>query len=167
MNGNDPANLRNCEDCGRLCVPETPVPLCRDCAFDRDQQISLVSRAVDLNQRTTPEIAHHTGLSEGAVRKALREMPALSRYVEQTNACEVCRRRAPIQGSRLCLSCQIDTLYELRMAADESFERAESMEYDEEPHRPPTVSMLLDEKRGRTGTARVNPVGAQRVKPYR
>lgn len=167
MAANEPGKLCKCADCGRLCVPETAAMLCRDCVFTRAQQLELVSRAVDSDQRTTHDIAHHTGLPEDAVRKALRELPVLSRYVDHPDACEICRRRPPIQGSRLCLSCQIDTLYELRTAADESFEHAESFEYYEEPPRPPTAAQLLDAKRARTGTARVNPVGAQRVKPYR
>ena len=167
MNANESSAIRRCAECGRLYAADPPRVLCLECATAHERRLDLVGKAVDGNQRTTEEISRQTGLTYDEVRKALRELPVLSRYVDTAPVCEMCRRRPPIEGTLYCLYCQIEALHELRQAADESFERAEDEEYEEAPPRPPTVGQLLESKRARTTTARINPVGAQKIKPNR
>lgn len=155
-------------DCGRLYSVESGSPYCRECALARGDALQRVSDAVERDhKRSTIDIALHTGLSQNEVRRVLRELPVLSRYVDQAQVCSSCHRRKPVEGSRLCMQCHLDSLYELRSAADIAYEHAEETEEEEEPPPPPTVAQLLQVKRARMTTSRVNPIGAQTVKLYR
>lgn len=169
MNVTEGTTIGRCADCGRLYSVESGSPYCRECAITRGEALQRVSDAVERDHKhTTIDIALHTGLSRNEVRRVLRELPVLSRYVDQAEVCTLCHRRKPIEGSHLCLQCHIDALHELRLAADVAYEHAEQMEEgEEEPPPPPTVAQMLESKRARMTTSRVNPIGAQTVKSYR
>ncbi|HNR33316.1 MAG TPA: hypothetical protein PKI11_20665, partial [Candidatus Hydrogenedentes bacterium] len=130
----EPTLIGRCVDCGRLYSAETGLPYCRECALARDEALKRVSDAVERdNLRTTEGIAERTGLSRNEVRRVLRELPVLARYVDQAEVCTECKRRAPIEGSHLCLQCHIDTLHELRTASDAAYDDAERLEDEPEP----------------------------------
>lgn len=163
---NDSGPMTNCRKCGKLCLRENAAGFCRDCSAKLNRGIAMITSAFDRQKaNTTRELAKRTGLPIDEVRSSLRQLPALARFVDAKPVCTVCGRRPPVEGLELCLQCHLDTLYELRWAADTQQERTVQEEKEENP--PRSVRQLLNEKRGRTGGIRVNTVTAQRLKPNR
>jgi hypothetical protein len=152
MSAHESRGIAHCRQCGKIIALEAKGGLCGEC---RGEYAAV-----------PPE---PSGFVPHEVRKAAHEAPALGAYLGTGTLCEECGRRPPLRDGTLCLQCRIEALHELREAAEETFERILDVEedgyFEEEP--PRTVAQVLEEKRARTATSRINPVGPQQIKNYR
>ena len=148
-------DITQCTQCGRLFQTVPGQALCRRC--------NVVSEALESEPESPPEgMAELPADLEPSLHgKALR---ILALFHEETTApsCVRCRARPPIEDSEFCLSCHLELDDALGSATRELFARMELVETD--PVGPPSVLSMLDQKRSRTRTARINPVAARQFR---
>lgn len=138
-------DLMQCTQCGRLFQVEPGRTYCRRCESLDEMEIGADGLPVDL---------------EPSLRgKAQRILDIFREETQLEHLCVRCRQRPPIEESEFCLTCHIDLNDALGAATHDLFHRMELHETD--PAGPPSVLSMLDEKRDRTRTARLNPVAAR------
>lgn len=148
MSAHEAKGMTHCRQCGKIIALDAEARLCGEC---RGEKAAAAA----------PEFVPRE------VRKTMQAAPALGAYLGANALCTECGRRPPLKDGPLCLQCRVEALHELRLAADEAYDHVldEEDEFEVEP--PRSVGQVLEEKRARTATSRINPVGPQKIKNYR
>ncbi len=153
----DDLNLMRCPRCGKLFGKEPSKRQCRQCSGAPDAAAEESSKRFVMNQS-----ALHFGLPleliEAAVQKTARQQKGIP---ETVDPCVRCGEREAVEGRDLCVNCNLDLHHRFGMAARDLFGR---FGVQSEPSRGPSVAAALEDKRARTATSRINPVGMPRIK---
>lgn len=132
-------DIAQCEECGRLFRLQPGRKWCSACMLEKG--LEAPSEPVAEPARLTQE-----------EEEASPEPP-----------CVRCRIRPAVEETEFCLYCHIDLYSALGDAASGLFQRVEVLE-EEEKETSLNVLSILEDKRARTATSRINVVGARRVK---
>ena len=163
MAGANSYGVTHCRACGRIVSAGMPDGLCSACRNVQNVEHGRESAVND----TLNRLAEAVGVQDHEVRRAMRTLPEVARYLGEEATCAHCQRRPPMEGQQLCLRCQVDALHDWREAAEEAYENAEEEAERAGQGRIRTVLEVLDEKRAMTPTSRINPSGPPIIKNYR
>jgi hypothetical protein len=159
--------IGRCRDCGRLYRPRGEDGLCRACYQERHGRPRDPGAPEDEYEAYFPSPAGPESLlQEEQETGEAGEAGEAGGNTDGMPACSRCRRRPREEASPLCFTCR----FILHKAIADAAREIEMRPYrrEEAPHGIASVHSLLDsleERRGHTGTSRIDPSG-RKIKAY-
>ncbi len=155
-------DVSKCPECGKIFSRRHGKQLCSDCAEIAGHGSSPAELPpAPLERQRIDEISLLMGLPREEVEYVLRVARENGAVLSGGRTCARCRVRSSMSESDLCINCKVELYRSLGEAADDLFDE---MEYLTEETGSPSVVLAYREKRERTATSRINPVGAKRLK---
>lgn len=115
--------LKNCPECGKVYI-DAGVGLCRDCVYEREQRMAMVSSYIRDNPRCSiQEVCDALGVKQSLVLYMLKKGYLLEQEVSIRYPCARCGRM--IRYGRYCASCGKELKDELAKRSEDAKKRAE------------------------------------------
>lgn len=147
------SRISTCTSCGRLFGGKDGTALCDRCAGTGAVQSEPAERRNSAGTLTPPPAVPKAA----AIVNEERMGGNIGRPL-----CVRCKKRPASENTEVCLHCSLDLHKRLGSAASEVASRVE-FAVASGPH-PTNVVVALQEKRARTATSRIDPIGPKRLK---
>lgn len=153
----DELDLMRCPRCGRLFGKEPGKTHCLQCSGGAEEGPSTAAK----KKFAITQSALYFGMPLDVVREAAGDATDADPKPAASHSCVRCGERDSVEGSDFCINCSLDLHQEFGQAALELFSTVGSGEV-----RAANMSLLatVEDKRARTATSRINPVGTPRIK---